>query len=188
MAMLTLQKQITWCTRAQWTLGAVIVALTGGFYLFGYRPITQRQAQLQVQIAARQFELSDTGSKAHVLPQVATEVKILRLKLEGSKRLPKQNDLAQFMRDITQLSSQSSLKNFHVKPDEATRTELYSSMPIKLTFEGDFVNVFSFLRQTETMQRLTRTRSISLTSKGDDDKSGTVKAELSMNIYFSADE
>ena len=51
------------------------------------------------------------------------------------------------------------------------------------------VNVFSFLRQTETMQRLTRTRSISLSTKDKDgDRNGTVRAEVSMTIYFSPDE
>ena len=190
--MLTLQNQIKWCSRLQWWLGGAMLLLWAAFLLLGYRPITRRQATLEQQIAMLQSELSTSSSKAGALPQVAGEVKIQRLKLDGANRLPKQNDLAQFIRDITQLSQQSSLKKFQYKPEPRQRGQLFCQLPVKLTFEGDFVNVFSFLRQTETMQRLTRTRSIALSTKDRNDHSGggngNVKAEVSMSIYFSPDE
>jgi Tfp pilus assembly protein PilO len=65
------------------------------------------------------------------------------------------------------------------------RSELFDEQPVSLTFEGDFVNVFSFLRQTEEMQRLTRVKELKLRSSDRTGKSGQVEVELSMNIYFS---
>jgi Tfp pilus assembly protein PilO len=187
--MVMLKNQIRLCARAQsWLAGAMLV-IAGGFFVMGYRPSMQKMAALDEQMRIRQRELGDTSSKAGALPQVASEVKVLRLKLEGAKRLPKLNDRAQFIRDITQLSQQSSLKKFQLKPEPLQRNDLYYQQPVKLTFEGDFVNVFSFLRQTETMQRLTRTKSISLSTKDNESKNnGTVKAELVMSIYLSPDE
>jgi hypothetical protein len=52
-----------------------------------------------------------------------------------------------------------------------------------MNFEGDFQNVFSFIRQLEEMQRLTRVRS--LTVKCKDGKLGHVDVSMAMNIYFS---
>ena len=63
--------------------------------------------------------------------------------------------------------------------------DLQGRPPIKLTFEGDFISIYSFLRNTEEMPRLTRVRDMKLSSR---DKTGQVKFELTMNIYFSPDE
>jgi Tfp pilus assembly protein PilO len=184
--MVSLQNQIRWCTRAQWALCIVIVLSLGAFYLLGYRPITHDLADSRTECAQVQQELDDASSKAGVLTEVAQEVKSLRIKLEGSKKLPHENDLAQFIKDITQLSQQTSLKTFRIRPDPPIRGELFSQRPIKLTFDGDFLNVYSFLRQTEAMQRLTRTPAARISNK--ENKPGVVSVELSMNLYFSPDD
>ena len=66
-----------------------------------------------------------------------------------------------------------------------TRSELFAEQPVSLKFEGDFLSVFSFLRQTEEMQRLTRVRELRLRSDDRAARPGQVEVELSMNIYFS---
>ena len=63
--------------------------------------------------------------------------------------------------------------------------EQFAEWPISLKFEGDFMNVFSFLRKTEEMQRLTRLRGLRLKGLDHGGKAGQVQVELSMNIYFS---
>jgi hypothetical protein len=50
------------------------------------------------------------------------------------------------------------------------------------------MSVFSFLRQTEQMQRLTRVKELKLKSSDRADKAGQVEVELSMNIYFAAED
>ena len=52
-----------------------------------------------------------------------------------------------------------------------------------MTFEGDFLNVFGFLRELEGMQRLTRVKTLSVRCK--DPKTGQVDVSMAMNIYFS---
>ena len=182
----TLQNQIRWCAQIQWLLGGAVLFALVAFYVLGYRPITGKLKLVDGEIRSLRQELIVGGSKAENLSRVAQEVKALRIKLEGSKKLPRENDLAQFIRDITQLSQQSALKKFQMRPDPPIRGDLFAQRPIKLTFEGDFINVYSFLRQTEAMQRLTRTRSARIVSK--DGKPGIVSVELSMNLYFSQDD
>jgi Tfp pilus assembly protein PilO len=182
--MLSLRSQITWFSRIQWTLATVVVLLCAGFYFFAYRPQTHRQEDLKLAIEKQQRELSSSQSQTSILPNVASEVKLLRLRLDKFKALPRYQELPQFIRDIAQLGQQAALKRFVLNPGVPVRDERFNVLPVQLTFEGDFVNVFSFLRHTEDLQRLTRVRGMQVKSK---DKLGQVKVQLAMNIYFAAE-
>jgi Tfp pilus assembly protein PilO len=183
--MRTLQTQIKWCARAQWAIAIVLLLIVAAFYFLGYRPMSARLNLLTEQILQRQRDLMAGRMETKVLPDVAGEVKRLRERLERShKSIPAQQELPEFIRSVTQLSQQSSLKKFSYKPGVPTRGELVSELPIQLNFDGDFVNVFAFLRNTEEMPRLTRVRGMTVKCR---DKSGQVQVQLSMSIYCSAE-
>ena len=184
--MSNLQNHVRWFIRAQWGLGAFMVALLVTFFAFGYRPQTARLRQLQLDISQRQFELRQSQDKTRVLPAIASDVKSLRQQLDASKKLPPQQELPQFLKDVTDLGQKCRLHPFTFKQGTPTRGELFCELPVALSFEGDFVDAFNFLRHTEEMQRLTRVRN--MTIKAVDGPSGRVQAQLSMNIYFAPDE
>lgn len=185
--MQTLQKQIRSCARVQWTLASCMFVMVGSFYLLGYRPTIARQKMLAAQIVEKQRELMAARLQTRILPDVASEVEQLKAKLERSKKsIPRQQELPQFIRHVTQLSQQAALRRFGYKPGVPNRGELVSELPIQFGFDGDFVNVFSFLRNTEEMPRLTRVRGMTIKSR-DRDRGGQVQVQLSMNIYFSAE-
>ncbi len=180
----SLQSQISWFTRAQWALAAAMMLLIGGFYFAGYRPQSARLNDLKGLIGRHEQELCSSQSQTSILPTVAADVERLKVKLEKFKSLPHQQELPQFIKDIAQLGQQANLRRFDMKPGMPAREGQFSQLPIQLTFEGDFVNVYSFLRHSEELQRLTRVRGMSIKSK---DKLGQVKVQLSMNIYFAAE-
>ena len=183
--MRTFKTQIGWCARAQWVLGVTMVGALGAFYLFGYRPQTQRLTALNEQIDQHQRELRDNQTKTTIRPEVEKQVMDLERHLMlFDKRLPKQQELGQFIRDVNRLSQQSMLRPFNVEYPTAgpQRSELFTELPIQLKFEGDFVNVFSFLRQMEQMQRMTRVRNLVINTANS--PSGQVSVDLSMYIYF----
>ena len=183
----SLQTQIRWCARVQWTLAAIVLALATAFYLAGYRPVTGRLADLRRQIEERQRDLMAGRLQTKVLPDVAGEVRRLRERLDHSnKSLPPEPELPQFIRDVTQLSQQAMLKSFTYKLGVPVRREQVSELPIQLSFAGDFANVFAFLRNAEEMPRLTRVRAMSIRTR-DRDKSGQVQVTMTMNIYFSSE-
>lgn len=185
--MRSLQSQIKWCARGQWALAGVIVALVAAFYVLGFRPLSKRLNDLRGQITQRQRDVFAGRAETKVLPDVAGEVQRLQARLERSnKSIPPQQELSQFIRDITQLSQQANLKRFSYKPGVAARGEQVCELPIPLVFEGDFLNVYAFLRNLEEMPRMTRVRGMHVKAK-DRDKSGNVQVQLSMNIYFAAE-
>ncbi|HEX3355738.1 MAG TPA: type 4a pilus biogenesis protein PilO [Tepidisphaeraceae bacterium] len=183
--MVSLQNQIRWCARAQLTLGGILLLVVVAFYVFGYRPITTQQKKLDSQIQTMQHELSDNLTRSQILPQVAVDVKNLRLKLDGAKKLPKDVDVAGFITDLTSISQSTQLRKPDYKPQAPKRGEMFSLYPIDLRLQGSFANVFQFIRETESLPRLSRVRSIHIQS--DSKTSGEVIVNLSMDLYFSPD-
>jgi Tfp pilus assembly protein PilO len=182
--MRTLQSQIGWCARAQWVFSASIVALAAGFFLFGYRPMTARLADLHVQIETKQRELIDNQTKTQIRPYVEQQVNDSKRKLARfDKQLPRQVEWGQFLNDITVLRDQAGLRDCYIVPTGAKPNDTFVEFPIQVKFEGDFLNVFSFLRQMEQMQRLTRVRDLTIRAK--QPGSGVVDVNLAMNIYYT---
>jgi Tfp pilus assembly protein PilO len=182
--MLNLQRQFAWYLRAQWALAAAIALIVGGFYFFAYRPQTRRLAELQGVRSRHERDLNAGLTQTSILPAVRMDVERLKVQLDKYKTLPRQQELPQFIKDVAQLGQQASLKKFDLKPGVPTRASEFSEQPVQLNFEGDFVNVFSFLRHTEELERLTRVRGMTIKGR---DKLGQVKVHLSMNIYVQAD-
>jgi len=185
--MRSLQNHAEWCARAQWVLGISLAAALVVFYLFIYGPNSQKLDDLYMQIDAKRRDLTSNQTRVQILPSVLLAVNEMRTRLEKfDKKLPKQPELGRFINDITEVSHQASLRRVTVEPGVPVRTGgLFAEWPIALKFEGDFLNVFSFLRKTEEMQRLTRVRGLKLRGAEPGAKPGQVQVELSMNIYFS---
>jgi Tfp pilus assembly protein PilO len=183
--MWSLQSQLKWSVRAQWSLATAIVLTLAAFYGLAYRPQSRHLAALRQQITASQLELDANQTQTSILPRVQRDVANLRARLARYKALPRQKELGPYIMDIAQLGQQASLKQWDWKPGDTSRNERCNEIPLRITFEGDFVNVYSFLKHAEDLQRLARVRSLNLKSK---DRQGQVKAQLVMNIYFAAGE
>jgi Tfp pilus assembly protein PilO len=184
--MRTLRNQIVWCTRAQWALCAVMVATLIAFHVLGYGPLSKRLAGLRGQIAARQQELAENHRKASKRNEIAARNEKLRQELDRLKKPSRQQELPELIKDLERGKSLASLRRYEQKAGVPVRNDLYCALPITMSFEGDFTSIFSFLRSTEDLQRLTRVRNLKLKAK--DDRTGQVQACVSMNIYFSTTE
>ena len=183
--MRTLQNQIGWCARAQWTLSSAMVLFAVAFFLFGYRPATVRLAELRAQVEAKQRELQSNQTKTEIRATVEQNVAKLRRQLDRSdKQLPRHQDWGQFMHDITKLRQQFPLDQWLVEPAAQPRQNaLFVELPIDMRFEGDFLSVFGFLRQVDQMPRLTRVQDLKVRAKPG--KAGKVEVQLLLNIYYS---
>jgi Tfp pilus assembly protein PilO len=179
-----LQSQIRRYSKAQWALAGGLLLATAVFYALGYRPLAGRLQSLKAQTEAERRGLTQNLSKAGELPSLTLRVERLQARVERhGKTLPRQPDMGQFMKDITQVGQQSMLRQFEVHPLGSRRGDLFFELPISMKFEADFMNASMFLRQLEDLQRLTRIRHLDF--RGKDARQGTVEVEVTMNIYFS---
>jgi Tfp pilus assembly protein PilO len=184
--MKSIYSQTALYARAQWTMSVLMCSLIVGFFIFGYRPTTQRRDALRFENAEKVRLLEVNQARAMNLPKLAYQVDVLRLKLEkNNKKMPKTPGLDLFINDTAQISSQLGIKKLMHVPGMMRRLDLYCEVPIMMSFEGNFTNesVFSFIRQLEEMQRLARVKNLTVRCK--DAKLGLVDVNLAMNIYFS---
>jgi type IV pilus assembly protein PilO len=154
------------------------------FYVFGYRPTSARLVSLRQEIENQRRELKGNQLRTQIRPELEQRVNELQRKVDRfDKKLPKQQDFGQFYNDITFLGRQSALSKCAVEPAAVPRrNDGVVELPIDLRFEGNFLNVFSFLRQIDQMQRLTRVQNLKVIAKGN---TGQVEVQLSMNIYYA---
>ena len=182
--MKSVQSQIAWCARAQWTMTTVMLALTAAFLIFGFLPGNRRQRELRTQIADKTRELDTNQARANNLLNLAKDVERLQLKLERqNKQLPRTAELGEFIGALTPARQQYQIRKFVHQVGTIKKQDLFGEVPITMTFEGDFLNVFGFLRQLEDMQRLTRIKTLNVRCR--DPRTGQVEVSLAMNIYFS---
>lgn len=187
--MRSLKDTITLYTKLRWALAGVTVASVGLFYGLAYRPQMKQSSLVDASIARTSAELAICQDQTRLLSGVAADVERLRSRLKEFKTLPHQQDLAQFIKDIAQLNLQANLRKFEQRQGVRVRGAKLSSSPIGMTFEGDFVNVFSFLRHTEELQRLIRVSDMRIEAAPGSmkEKTGQVKVAMKMNIYFAAE-
>ena len=184
--MRTMQSQILWCARMQKALAVLVCTMLLTFYFFSYRPETARLAELKKTIISREQELQANKIAASARNEIAARNERLRQELDRIKKPSKQTELADLIKEITLFGDQSSLKKFDKKVSPMPmRGDMYVEQSVSLTFEGDFTNIFNFLRSLDEMHRLTRIRSMSLKSK--DLSGGKVQGQMAMNVYYSAE-
>jgi len=183
--MRSLLKQMDGYGRVQRILWAVILIALVGFYLLAYRPGIRRLASLRTQIQSRQQELEQKQSRARNLPSLALQVGKLEQRVAVyDRQFPRQPNLGQFIKDITQISQQLSLHELKLQPLAPKKADGYFEQPISISFQGDFLNAASFLRQVEDLQRLTRVRRLAIKNKAG--KAGVVDVtDMVASIYFS---
>lgn len=172
-------------TRLQWAMGVALLLFSAMFYWFTFRPAHRDASMLRQRLDRAVVELEAARARASDLPRISAENDALAVRLSRTKRLPRQAEWAEFVRDITRLGNQFGLRKFAYKYGEAKRGDSYLQLPITLEFEGDLMNVHAFLRNAEELPRLTRMRSLSLKSPVDREHMGVVSVEMTLHTYFA---
>src|SRR5258706_16388275 len=105
--MRSVQSQIAWCARAQWTMTAIMVSLIGLYLIFGCWPANRRLSAMADEMNTKSRQLEVNQSRASNLTNLAWEVDRLRLSLERfNKKLPKTAEIGEFLREMTTAGQQ----------------------------------------------------------------------------------
>ncbi len=179
-----LRSQADLYSKVRWTLGGLLALCVAAFLVLYWRPGLKEQESLRAEIARRQLELDANRDVGARLAAVSANVERTKLRLERfNRKLPRREELGQFVKEITNLSQSASLRRLSNQPGDVRRRDVFSERPIALSFEGNFADVFTFLRQAEEMQRLTRVKSLNVRSL--DAQQGLVDVQVVLSIYFS---
>jgi type IV pilus assembly protein PilO len=141
------------------------VMLISGYYYFYEQQqrvdLTTREAEL----AAIQGRIDKGMETARKLPEFRAQVGDLESRLEGLKAiLPEEKDVADLLRRMQSLASESNLTIRHFRPRAIATRELHAEWPIEIEVEGAYHSVGLFLDRVSKLPRIINVGSIDMTT------------------------
>ena len=187
MASLQMNKLPWWGQLLVFTLvGGIVV---GAYYYFY---AIQASADLDVrraELAAIRGRIDKGMETARKLPEFRAQVGDLEAKLENLKAiLPEEKDVAELLRRLQTLASQSNLTIRHFRPRAIAMKELHAEWPIELEVEGAYHNVGQFLDKVSKLPRIINVGTMELTSVPQTRPGVTVKVTCTAMTFVLNDQ
>ncbi len=163
-------------------IGAFVVV--SGLAVFGFWKfyVVEAQADIaarQTRVTALQADVARGKATARRLPQFQAEVTELERRLENLRAvLPEEKDVADILRRVQGLATQSNLNIQRFTPQPAKQEELYASLPFRLQAEGTFHDLGFFFDRISKFPRIINVGEISIKARAKAEAGVTVDAEL----------
>jgi type IV pilus assembly protein PilO len=163
-------------------LGAFVVV--SGLAVFGFWKfyVTELQADIearQTRLTALRQDVAKGVATARRLPEFQAQVTELERKLENLRAvLPEQKDVADILRRVQGLATQSSLYIQRFTPQDQKQQTLYAELPYKLQAEGTFHNLGYFFDRVSKFPRIINVGEITIKPKQSQEPDKTIVAEV----------
>src|SRR6187397_1624086 len=168
-------------------IGAFVVV--SGLAVFGFWKfyVVEMQADIdarQTRLTALRADVARGVATARRLPQFQAEVTELERRLENLRAvLPEEKDVADTLRRVQGLATQSSLKIQRFTPQEPKQEALYAALPYKLKAEGTYHNLGLFFDRISKFPRIINVGDISIKAKQTPDGNSTIDAECTATTF-----
>lgn len=163
-------------------LAATLVAITL-IVLLVYVPQGRVLGGLRTQIAAKVTAVEADARKAAVVPGLLRQIQDMKERYSNfDRRLPKRVELGAYLKDISVSMASQKLANPVIQPGDPTREALYNTLPITMSFRGNYLDLANFLLRLDKMERLTSVQKLKVTRENEQ---SDLTIEMSMNIYFT---
>jgi type IV pilus assembly protein PilO len=170
-------------TRLPWygQIGAFVLVSAGAVFGFYSFYVTDLQADIesrQASLIAMQGEIARGVATARRLPEFQAQVTDLEQRLESLKAvLPEQKDVADILRRVQGLATQSNLTIRQFTPQAPKQEALYAALPFKLRAEGTYHDLGMFFDRIGKFHRIINVSEISIKAKTNPDPNATIVAE-----------
>jgi len=169
-------------------IGAFVVvsaAAVFGFWYFYVSDIRTDIDRRQTQLTALRTEIDKGMRTARQLPEFQAQVTDLERRLESLQAvLPEQKDVADILRRVQGLATQSSLTIQRFTPQAPKQQPLYAELPFKIVAEGRYHNLGAFFDRISKFPRIINVSEISIRAKPDSDANGpTIVAECTATTF-----
>ncbi len=158
----------------------VVLALAGVgvFYYFYVMPADADMATRQQRLDGLKVEIAKAQSTANQLNQFRLQVAELEGRLESLKAvLPEQKDVADLLRRIQTLATQSNLAIRAFKPAPSVTKDLHAEWPIALQLDGTYHNLGMFFDRVSKFSRIINMSNISIRAKDKPEPTSTITVD-----------
>ena len=168
-------------------IGAFVVVCGGAAYGFYHFYASEMQADItmrETRLTAMRGDIARGVATARRLPEFESQVAQLEQRLENLKQvLPEERDVADILRRIQGLATQSSLAIQSFKPLPVMPQALYAEVPYRLTAEGTYHNLAFFFDRISKFPRIINVSEISIKTRTPADANATIVAECTATTF-----
>lgn len=162
-------------------VGLFVALALGGVAVFYYLyvvPSATEMATREQRLSSLRADIAKGSATANTLNQFRQQVAELEARLEGLKAvLPEQKDVADLLRRIQTLATQSNLAIRGFKPAPSVTKQLHAEWPIALQLDGTYHNLGMFFDRVSKFSRIINISNISIRAKDKAEPNSTITAE-----------
>jgi len=180
-------------TKLPWygQIGAFIFVCGLSVYGFWNFYATEAESELalkQTHLTALNTDITKGITTARRLGEFQAEVTNLEHRLESLRNvLPEQKDVADILRRLQGLATQSNLTLVRFTPATQKQLPLYAEVPYRLTALGTYHNLGLFFDRVSKFPRIINVGDISITASPRQDANNTVVADLTATTFVLQD-
>ena len=168
-------------------LGAFATLALAGVGAFWYFYASPAQAQLdskQAQLSKLTTEINQGWATAKRLPEFRREVVVLEAQLDRLRTvLPEEQDVADLLRRVQAMATQSNLQIKGFSPASVTRREMHAEWPIGLKLEGSYHDLGAFLERVSKFPRIINVGALHIVARESQTAAQTVTAECTAMTF-----
>ncbi|MEO8521820.1 MAG: type 4a pilus biogenesis protein PilO [Acidobacteriota bacterium] len=163
---------------------AVAALAIFGFWYFYVSDVQLEMATRQARLVAVREDVAKGVATARRLPQFQADVGQLEARLESLRAvLPEEKDVADILRRVQGLATQSNLTIQRFTPQEPKQEAMYAALPFKLKAEGTFHDLGLFFDRISKFPRIINVGEITLKAKTTADTRATIEAECTATTF-----
>jgi type IV pilus assembly protein PilO len=134
---------------------ALAAGATGAFWYFYVQPAQEGMAGRYEQLEKLRGDINRGLATARQLPEFRSGVVELQAQLDRLRAvLPEERDVADLLRRVQAMATQSNLTIQGFTPQAVTTRELHAEWPIGLTLEGTYHDLGAFLERVSKFPRI----------------------------------
>jgi type IV pilus assembly protein PilO len=172
-------------------IGAFVVVCLGAVAGFWYFYVLDAQADLAIRrtrLTALRSDVARGVATARRLPEFEGQVTQLEGRLESLRAvLPEEKDVADILRRLQALATQSSLSIQRFTPQPSVQQAMYAEVPFKLQAEGTYHNLGAFFDRISKFPRIINISSITIKAKPQPEPNATIVAECIATTFVLQD-
>jgi type IV pilus assembly protein PilO len=172
-------------------IGAFVVVCGGAAYGFWHFYVSEMQADVnirQTRLTSLRADIARGVATARRLPEFESQITQLEQRLENLRQvLPEEKDVADILRRIQGLATQSNLTIQRFTPLAPVQQQLYAEVPYRLTAEGTYHNLGLFFDRISKFPRIITVGEMLIRAKTPPEPNTTITAECIATTFVLQD-
>jgi type IV pilus assembly protein PilO len=170
-----------------WQIGAFVLVCSGAVFGFWNFYVSEMQSDIdlrQARLNALRKDIAKGVATARQLPEFQSQVDELERRLDSLRAvLPEEKDVADILRRIQALATQSNLEIQRFTPQAAVQQNMYAEVPFKLQAEGTYHNLGFFFDRISKFPRIINISEISIRPRSPQEPNATIVAECKATTF-----